>query len=227
VVKGGHYAPAVGYRYLEAEREGNAPPGLSLKGVGIGNGLTNPLIQYRYAGEFAFKNTYGIQAINQTQYDEMNSVLPHCEAKIAACNSGGMGNKNCLDAYIFCSIHLDKPYIDSGRSIYDIRTTDDGKGDIAMMTEFLSQRDVRGALQIEKSQNFHACNIEVAIQFVFGEFGKMYFFGGVSTFHHFHLHPCSIYMLEDFMVEYEKAIGFLLDKGIDVLIYAGDADFIW
>ncbi len=29
------------------------------------------------------------------------------------------------------------------------------------------------------------------------------------------------------MVEYEKAIGILLDKGIDVLIYAGDADFIW
>jgi hypothetical protein len=35
------------------------------------------------------------------------------------------------------------------------------------------------------------------------------------------------HMLEDFMVEYENAIGFLLDKGIDVLVYAGDADFIW
>ena len=44
---GGHYAPAVGRRYFDAEKLGKAPLGLKLKGIGVGNGLTNPGIQVR------------------------------------------------------------------------------------------------------------------------------------------------------------------------------------
>jgi cathepsin A (carboxypeptidase C) len=39
---GGHYAPSV------ANRVGDS---LNLKGLGVGNGLTDPLIQYNYYGQ--------------------------------------------------------------------------------------------------------------------------------------------------------------------------------
>lgn len=48
---GGHYAPAVGRRYFEAEKTGLAPPNLKLKGIGVGNGLTNPAVQYKYTNQ--------------------------------------------------------------------------------------------------------------------------------------------------------------------------------
>ncbi|GMH90133.1 hypothetical protein TrST_g1878 [Triparma strigata] len=196
---GGHYAPAVGRRYYDAEREGRAPPGLKLKGIGVGNGLTNPEIQYKYASEFAYKNTYGIEAITKEQYDDMNNnLLPQCEEKIHACNDNAdPDNEDCLDAFIFCNTALDTPYVESGRNIYDVRTFKDYKDDLAAVTEFVTEMEVRTALDAANSVTFEACNKDVYMKFVF-----------------------------DWMREYDQAIPAMLDGGIDILIYAGDADFI-
>ncbi|GMH68166.1 hypothetical protein TL16_g04868 [Triparma laevis f. inornata] len=196
---GGHYAPAVGRRYYDAERQGKAPPGLKLKGIGVGNGLTNPKIQYKYASEFAYKNTYGIKAITKEQYDDMNNnKLPQCEEKIEKCNSNeNPDNEDCLDAFVFCNTALDTPYVESGLNIYDVRTKKDYKDDLAAVTEFVSQMEVRTALDAANSVTFQACNMNVYMKFIF-----------------------------DWMREYDSAIPAMLDGGIDILIYAGDADFV-
>jgi cathepsin A (carboxypeptidase C) len=84
---GGHYAPAVGRRYFDAEKAGNAPPNLKLRGIGVGNGLTNPKVQYKYTAKFAYENTYGIQAINKEMYKNVTeNYLPTCLKKIEHCN---------------------------------------------------------------------------------------------------------------------------------------------
>lgn len=42
----GHYVPAVASRLFRAHREGETASPINLKGLAIGNGLTNPRIQY-------------------------------------------------------------------------------------------------------------------------------------------------------------------------------------
>lgn len=120
---------------------------MKLKGIGVGNGLTNPKIQYKYASEFAYKNTYGIKAITKEQYDDMNNnKLPQCEEKIEKCNSNeNPDNEDCLDAFVFCNTALDTPYVESGLNIYDVRTKKDYKDDLAAVTEFVSQMEVSTA----------------------------------------------------------------------------------
>mmetsp|Transcript_2737 Transcript_2737/g.5707 ORF Transcript_2737/g.5707 Transcript_2737/m.5707 type:complete len:509 (+) Transcript_2737:174-1700(+) len=195
---GGHYAPAVGRRYFDAERLGKAPPGLKLKGIGVGNGLTNPGIQYKYASEFAYKNTYGIKAISKEQYDDMNeNKLPSCLEKIHACNSVVGSETDCLDAFIFCNTQLDTPYVESGYNVYDVRSKGNYKDDLNAVSEFVSQTEVRAALDALNDKKFEACNMQVYAKFI-----------------------------GDWMREYDKAIPAMLDGGIDILIYAGDADFI-
>lgn len=64
--------------------------------------------------EFAFNNTYGIQAINETQYQTAISSTATCKNMTGVCHSlaveqdpQGLGNKvdvnkACLDAYLYC-----------------------------------------------------------------------------------------------------------------------------
>jgi hypothetical protein len=64
--------------------------------------------------EFAFNNTYGIEAINETQYQAAIASSATCRNMTGICRSladesdpQGLGNKvgvnkACLDAYLYC-----------------------------------------------------------------------------------------------------------------------------
>ena len=59
---GGHYAPAISYRIHQGNmklKKGDIK--LNLKGVGVGNGLTQPEIQYKYYPEMAYNNSHHIK----------------------------------------------------------------------------------------------------------------------------------------------------------------------
>jgi len=164
---GGHYAPAVGRRVFDSQQAGKSVPGLTLKGIGVGNGLTNPTIQYRYASEFAYRNTYGIKAVNKTTYEKMNAALPECEEKIRKCNEDENEESNgCIDAFVFCNQALQMPYMASGRNIYDVRDTGNYQDDLAAVTEFVNSDKVKGALDA-REQPFTACNMNVYVRFLF------------------------------------------------------------
>lgn len=54
---GGHYAPAAGFRVFEGnQRPARGDVHINLQGIGIGNGLTDPSVQYKYYGTMAFNN---------------------------------------------------------------------------------------------------------------------------------------------------------------------------
>ena len=41
--------------------------------MAVGNGLTNPVVQYdRWYAEMAWNNTYGVRCINETDYEAGN-----------------------------------------------------------------------------------------------------------------------------------------------------------
>ena len=94
--------------------------------------------QYKYASEFAYKNTYGVKAITKEQYDDLNeNKLPPCLDKINACNSGTGNETDCLDAFIFCNTELDAPYVASGLNVYDVRSKGNYKDDLNAVSEFV------------------------------------------------------------------------------------------
>ncbi|GMI30006.1 hypothetical protein TrRE_jg77 [Triparma retinervis] len=196
---GGHYAPAVGRRYFDAEKAGVAPEGLKLKGIGVGNGLTNPKVQYKYTAKFAYENTYGIQAISEEEYKNVTeNYLPTCELKIKDCNDAeDFSVTSCSDAFMYCNSYLYSGYVQSGRNIYDVRKFGNFDDDMHAVTEFVTQDRVREALDALVPTTFEACNMDVYMKFLF-----------------------------DWMKEYDKALPAMLDEGINILIYAGDADFI-
>ena len=72
---GGHYGPAFYHYFYDqnlAIQNGTAKGcELNMHTLGIGNGIINERIQAPYYPEFAFRNQYGIQAVNETVYDFM------------------------------------------------------------------------------------------------------------------------------------------------------------
>ena len=53
------------------------------QGFAIGNGLTNPQIQYKAYTDYALE----MGMIEKTDYDRINEVLPVCEMAIKLCGN--------------------------------------------------------------------------------------------------------------------------------------------
>merc|ERR1711968_422414 len=51
---GGHYAPNVAYRVWQGNQAGEGSVRINLKGVAVGNGLTDPSVQYQWYGQMAY-----------------------------------------------------------------------------------------------------------------------------------------------------------------------------
>jgi cathepsin A (carboxypeptidase C) len=81
----GHYIPAIGNSILQSNL--NLLPGalkIHLASLAIGNGLTDPLVQYEYYPEMACDSTYGPILPPET-CDEMASKYSTCASLINAC----------------------------------------------------------------------------------------------------------------------------------------------
>ena len=82
--------------------------------MGIVNGCIDILTQMPFYPEFAFNNTYGVKAINETEYRAKVAAFPECRARVEKCRSLveakdplGSGsvkevNAACFDANKFC-----------------------------------------------------------------------------------------------------------------------------
>jgi cathepsin A (carboxypeptidase C) len=118
---GGHYAPGIAHTIFTKNQdlaEGNIH--INLAGVGIGNGLTDPQIQYAHYPEMAMNNSYGIKTVSEATYTEMVNHLPKCLSMAAACDEDPNGLA-CSTAYYACSVWELSPYEATGLNVYDIR----------------------------------------------------------------------------------------------------------
>jgi len=70
---GGHYVPAVSSKIVQ-ENDNQSNIYIDLRGVGIGNGWTNPRVQYGAYGPFAYEN----ELINDTVYAQINETYDTC-----------------------------------------------------------------------------------------------------------------------------------------------------
>ncbi len=194
---GGHYAPAIASRIFQGnvKKEGLH---INLKGVGVGNGLTDPVIQYQYYPTMAMNNSYDIKTVTEDEYTKMTERLPTCIKLAKACQ---LNTTVCEQAYTFCNMVETTPYYNSGLNPYDIRIPCGESSlcyDFTNIETYLNLPEVRAALHVsDKSDKWQSCNTAVDIMF-----------------------------MSDWMRNYQQVLVPMIESGVRVLIYAGDVDFI-
>ncbi|KAL2525887.1 Serine carboxypeptidase-like 49 [Abeliophyllum distichum] len=152
----GHYIPAFAARVHQGNK---AKEGIhiNLKGFAIGNGLTDPGIQYGAYADYALD--MGI--ITQSDHDRINKVLPLCESAIKLC--GTDGTISCMAAYFVCNTIFSSIIARVGdMNYYDIRKKCEGSlcYDFSNLEKFLNQRSVRNTLGVGDIE-FVSCSTSV------------------------------------------------------------------
>ena len=92
----------------QAVHEGGSTIDLPLGGLGIGNGLTNPEVQYAYYPEMVYNNSHHIKVVDEDTYEAMKSVVPKCQQLIHQCNAGdnAIDKFACQTAFYVCNMGL-------------------------------------------------------------------------------------------------------------------------
>jgi cathepsin A (carboxypeptidase C) len=193
---GGHYVPAISSRIYQGNQNKEGLH-INLKGLGIGNGLTNPVVQYEYYPPMAMNNTYGIKTVSEDAYQTMLDHLPRCISLAKACQ---VNVEVCDEADTYCNLWETTPYYNTGLNPYDIRKPCEGDlcYDFTNIDTFLNLESTRQALHVsDEVKEWKSCNTLVNVMFV-----------------------------QDWMKNFEKNLIPLLEDDIRVLIYAGDVDYI-
>lgn len=154
----GHYVPAVSYAIYKYSKESRSND-IGLEGLAIGNGLTDPAIQYGAYADYALKNGLIPKAVHSA----VKAVYPACKFGINACNA--------LDNAVICRLALQFCQISQFSSIlavagninvYDIRKECIGPlcYDFSRLDEYINQPHVRKELGVG-DRAWEACNMDV------------------------------------------------------------------
>ncbi|CAL0303087.1 unnamed protein product [Lupinus luteus] len=153
----GHYIPAFAAR-IHRGNKANEGIHVNLKGFAIGNGLTDPAIQYKAYADYALE--MGI--ITKGTHDRLNILLiPACESATKLCAT--VGKAACAPALVICNAIFTDIMLHAGdTNYYDIRKKCEGSlcYDFSNMEKFLNQKSVRDSLGVGKI-HFVSCSTEV------------------------------------------------------------------
>ncbi|KAK9848936.1 hypothetical protein WJX84_006787 [Apatococcus fuscideae] len=167
----GHYVPAVSYAIFKHNLNVTSNTKINLKGLAVGNGLTDPAIQYGAYADYALHN--GL--IGSAARNGIKAVYPICQLATNLCNSLNL-DVVCLLALQFCQ---DTQFggvmlLNPGMNVYDIRKDCVGPlcYDFSRLDAYLAQPDVRKALGVG-DRSWTECNTEVNAEMM-GDWMKNY-----------------------------------------------------
>lgn len=163
---GGHYAPSIASRIFQGNKNNDGLK-INLKGLGVGNGLTDPVIQYQYYPEMAMNNSYNIKTVSEEQYQSMVDHVPKCKSLAQACQTN---DDLCAAADDYCNIFETTPYYSTGLNPYDIRVPC-GDNDLCYnftnIETFLNLDSTRQALHVsDQVEEWVSCNNAVNAMFI-------------------------------------------------------------
>ncbi|EAZ03855.1 hypothetical protein OsI_25989 [Oryza sativa Indica Group] len=149
----GHYIPAFASRVYKGNKNSEGIH-INLKGFAIGNGLTDPAIQYKAYTDYSLD----MGLITKSQFNRINKIVPTCELAIKLC--GTSGTISCLGAYVVCNLIFSSiETIIGKKNYYDIRKPCVGSlcYDFSNMEKFLQLKSVRESLGVGDIQ-FVSCS---------------------------------------------------------------------
>ncbi|KAJ5630336.1 Peptidase S10 serine carboxypeptidase [Penicillium longicatenatum] len=201
---GGHYGPVFNTYFLE--QNAKKIPGaidIELENVFIGNGWFDPLIQYQAYYNFSVfpGNTYDYDPYNATIKAEWYNNLygkGNCVDQTLECYATGR-NDICSAADDFCAEKVEELYdIYSGRDEYDMRELSSDPFPYVFYVDYLNSPKVQAA--IGAYQNFSESSNTVGT--AFGSTGD-----------------------DDRMSGTIGDVKKLIESGVQVVMYFGDADY--
>ena len=170
IIDGGHFAPATAAEIIHKNKaiQKHDPDAMhllniNLKSVLIGNGLTDPLIQYKSFAKMACENSYG-PVLDQDTCDAMDEKYPACADLIQQCyNSPNV--TTCKPAYTQCNKDLLDPYTNAGKNTFDVRKPCDGQGALCYaiydaMQTYVNRPEVLEAIG-SRPDSFESCNMDL------------------------------------------------------------------
>lgn len=210
---GGHYAPHIGAEIHKKnkELEHAAPTSVApylpihLQTIMIGNGLTDPFTQFRTVPEFACskKNKYRLFEPGSDTCVSLEHKAEICGSLMDQCERFG-SRLVCVPAALYCWGALYGPIQDTKRNLYDVRKPCDREVDGALcypemgdIETLMNRAEIKQQLGVPASVEFQSCNMEINQQFM---------------------------LQGDSMVNSASLLAPLLEDGVRVLIYAGEAD---
>ncbi|VVB16784.1 unnamed protein product [Arabis nemorensis] len=140
----GHYIPAFASRVHTGNKKKEGIP-INLKGFAIGNGLTNPEIQYGAYGDYALQ----MKLISKSDHESLKQDYAECQNSTKTCNlKGGL---TCDSAYEVCTSIFNQIMAKlENTNYYDVRKKCVGRlcYDFSKMETFLNKENVRKALGV-------------------------------------------------------------------------------
>ncbi|KAG7389971.1 hypothetical protein PHYPSEUDO_009229 [Phytophthora pseudosyringae] len=206
---GGHYVPAAAHYLWEVNKQSRADgegPLLNLKGLAIGNGLTNPVIQYAYYQDMNH-NRYNLTLLTDAEAQQMKADSVECIRLTEECQAAPRNGANiCKVAQGCWSDKLIAPFSKANRDNYDIRQPCNNSdptaacGDHPLIAQYLDSAAVRKYLNVdERAPSWHEDSDDV--ESTFTDDG-------------------------DWSMPFHEFVADMLDDGLRVIIYAGDADLM-
>ncbi|KAI9146889.1 Mutanase [Paramyrothecium foliicola] len=207
---GGHYGPAFfDYFYDQNERIKNGEikgTQLEMESLGIFNGIIDISVQMPYYPEYAYRNQYDIQLVNETIYDFQKlafNIPGGCSDYLQYCYSSDPSlldtQITCSQASAACRIMVEGPAINvGGRSPYDIRAPITADPEPTHWIDYLNLPFVQNAIGVDLN----------------------------------YTSPISLQVWQGFALSGDWAyttlpeLQNLLNKGVKVALIYGDADYV-
>ncbi|OCL10097.1 alpha/beta-hydrolase [Glonium stellatum] len=179
----------------------------------INNGCIDRQVQWPSYPQMAYNNTYGIQAINYSQYeasieaytrlDGCRDQINHCRDLSALYDPTNQGNNRsvntiCSAAETFCVNEIRNPYTStSGRNYYDIATLDPDPFPPSFYLGYLNRRHVQQALGVPLNYTDSVSSVATAFRSI-GDYPRP---------------------------DWLQDLSYLLENGIKVTLVYGDRDY--
>jgi cathepsin A (carboxypeptidase C) len=158
---GGHYVTAIAHKIVQMNKqiaqEGDYDPSdpsrkqnviVPLKGIAIGNGMTDTLEQLKWYPEMAFNSTTAPSIINETTYLEMQKRIPSVVQAVRACAQSD-DLYQCSQAYEEYSETLMLPIYATATNVYDMRLKE--PYDFSAMDAYLNDPRVKRQIGARKT----------------------------------------------------------------------------
>ncbi|KAG8739484.1 hypothetical protein FRC10_005580 [Ceratobasidium sp. 414] len=178
---------------------------LNLASVLIGNGLTEPHTQFASVPEYACDGPYPVFDTNGPQCRSLRAKVPTCQRLIKSCYDHN-NRLTCVPAALYCWSQLFGSFQQLGLNPYDVRRKckKDEDGDLCYrqlewVETYLNNDKVKAQLGAVASREFKSCNMQVNQAFM---------------------------MQGDGMHNAAALLPDLIEDGVRLLIYAGNADFM-
>jgi cathepsin A (carboxypeptidase C) len=158
---GGHYVTAIAHKIVAMNKqiaaEGDYDPAdaskkqnviIPLRGIAIGNGMTDTLEQLKWYPTMAYNSSTAPSIINETTYLEMEAKIPQVVQSVRACAQSDDLNQ-CTDAFELYSETLMLPIYLTGANVYDMRLNT--PYDFSAMDTYLNDHRVKSQIGAKKT----------------------------------------------------------------------------